>query len=154
MLDIGTKAPEFILPDINKNMVSLNEFRGKKVVLWFFPKANTPGWTVEGKGFREEFKNFKENNYEIIGMSADSPAKQKKFAETQGFQYPMLCDEQRDVLKKYYAWGKKKLYGREYEPQKRISYLIDEEGKILKAYEKVKTKTHAKDVLNDIDELK
>lgn len=86
-------------------------------------------------------------------MSADSPAKQKKFAESQGFQYPMLCDEQKDVLKAYKAWGKKKLYGREYEGIKRISYLIDEKGIILKAYEKVQTKSHAQDVLKDIDEL-
>jgi peroxiredoxin Q/BCP len=86
-------------------------------------------------------------------MSADSPAKQKKFAEKQEFQYPLLCNEQKDILKEYHAWGKKKLYGREYEGIKRISYLIDEEGIILKAYEKVKTKSHAQDVLKDIDEL-
>ena len=86
-------------------------------------------------------------------MSADSPAKQKKFAEKQEFQYPLLCDEEKNVLKSYYAWGKKKLYGREYEGIKRISYLIDEKGIIQKAYEKVKTKSHAQDVLNDIDEL-
>ena len=86
-------------------------------------------------------------------MSADSPAKQKKFAEKQEFQYPLLSDEEKNVLKSYYAWGKKKLYGREYEGIKRISYLIDEKGIIQKAYEKVKTKSHAQDVLSDIEEL-
>lgn len=86
-------------------------------------------------------------------MSADPPVKQKKFAEKQDFQYSLLCDEKKDILKAYYAWGKKKLYGREYEGIKRISYLIDEEGKILKAYEKVKTKSHAQDVLKDIEEM-
>ena len=86
-------------------------------------------------------------------MSADPPVKQKKFAEKQDFQYPLLCDEKKDILKAYHAWGKKKLYGREYEGIKRISYLIDEEGKILKAYEKVKAKSHAQDVLKDIDEM-
>ena len=86
-------------------------------------------------------------------MSADSPTKQKKFAEKQEFQYQMLCDEEKTVLKSYHAWGKKKLYGREYEGINRISYLINEEGIILKAYEKVKAKTHAQDVLNDIEEL-
>ena len=86
-------------------------------------------------------------------MSADSPAKQKKFAEKQEFQFPLLCDEEKNVLKSYYAWGKKKLYGREYEGIKRISYLIDEKGIILKSYEKVKTKSHAQDVLRDIEEL-
>lgn len=86
-------------------------------------------------------------------MSADSPVRQKKFAEKQEFQYLLLCDEEKDVLKTYHAWGKKKLYGREYEGIKRISYLIDEKGIILKAYEKVKTKTHAQDVLGDIEKL-
>ena len=86
-------------------------------------------------------------------MSADAPAKQKKFAEKNNFQYPLLCDESKDVLKAYHAWGIKKMYGREYEGIKRISYLIDEEGTILKAYAKVKTGTHAEDVLSDIEEL-
>ena len=153
MLEVGTKAPDFTLPDINEKMVSLSDFTGKKVVLWFFPKASTPGWTVEGKGFRAEFKKFQEKNYIIIGMSADSPARQKMFAENQDFQYPLLCDEEKNVLKVYHAWGIKKMYGREYEGIKRISYLIDEDGNILKAYEKVKTKSHAQDVLSDIEEL-
>ena len=86
-------------------------------------------------------------------MSADSPAKQKKFAEKHEFQYPLLCDEEKNVLKAYYAWGKKKLYGREYEGIKRISYLIDEKGMILKAYNKVMTKSHAQDILKDINDL-
>ena len=87
-------------------------------------------------------------------MSADSPSKQKKFAEKQEFQYLLLCDEEKNILKTYHAWGNKKLYGREYGGIKRISYLIDEEGTILKTYEKIKTKTHAQDILKDIDELK
>ena len=86
-------------------------------------------------------------------MSADPPAKQKKFAEKNNFQYPLLCDESKNVLKAYHAWGIKKMYGREYEGIKRISYLIDEDGKILKAYSKVKTSSHAVDVLSDIEEL-
>lgn len=106
---------------------------------------------MEGKGFRDEFKKFKAKNYTIIGMSADPPAKQKKFAEKQEFQYPLLCDEEKNVLRAYHAWGKKKLYGREYEGIKRISYLIDEKGVISKIYEKVKTKSHAQDILNDIE---
>jgi peroxiredoxin Q/BCP len=105
---------------------------------------------VEGEGFRDEFKKFKKNNYTIIGMSADKPTIQKKFAEKREFQYQLLCDEEKNVLKAYHAWGKKKLYGREYDGIKRISYLIDEEGMIIKAYEKVKTKTHAQDILKDI----
>ncbi len=153
MLEVGSKAPDFTLPDYNENMVSLSDFKGKKLVLWFFPKASTSGCTLEGQGFRDDFKKFQEQGYAIIGMSADPPAKQKKFAEQQGFQYSLLCDENKEVLKAYHAWGIKKMYGREYEGIKRISYLIDEDGKILKAYEKVKTKSHAVDVLKDIDEF-
>jgi len=107
----------------------------------------------EKAGWFKEFKKFKEKNYIIIGMSADSPVKQKNFAEKYGFQYPLLSDESKEVLKAYHAWGIKKLYGREYEGIMRISYLIDENGKILKAYSKVKTKSHAEDVLSDIENL-
>ena len=153
MLEAGSKAPDFKLPDINEKMVSLSDFKGKKLVLWFFPKASTSGCTLEGQGFRDDFKKFQDKNYAIIGMSADPPAKQKKFAEQQEFQYPLLCDEEKNVLKAYHAWGIKKMYGREYEGVKRISYLIDEDGKILKAYEKVKTKSHAVDVLKDINKF-
>jgi peroxiredoxin Q/BCP len=88
----------------------------------------------------------------IIGMSADPPARQKKFAEKNGFQFPLLCDETKETLKAYHAWGLKKFMGREYEGIHRISYLIDETGKILKAYPKVKTKTHAREVLADLED--
>ena len=150
MLDVGVKAPSFTLPDGDGTEISLDNFRGKKVVLWFFPKANTPGWTTEGKGFRDELQKFEEKNVVIIGMSADSPNKQKKFCEKQGFEFPMLCDESKDTLQAYGVWGKKKFMGREYEGIFRNTYIIDEKGIIKKAYKKVNVKSHAQDILEDL----
>ena len=150
MLDVGVKAPDFTLPDGDGTKISLDNFRGKKVVLWFFPKANTPGWTTEGQGFRDELHKFEERNVVIIGMSADSPNKQKKFCEKQSFEFPMLCDERKDTLKAYGVWGKKKFMGREYEGIFRNTYIIDEKGIIEKFYKKVNVKSHAQDILADI----
>ena len=150
MLDIGVKAPDFTLPDGDGTEISLDKFRGKKVVLWFFPKANTPGWTTEGQGFRDELHKFEERNVVIIGMSADSPNKQKKFCEKQSFEFPMLCDESKETLQAYGVWGKKKFMGREYEGIFRNTYIIDEKGIIEKAYKKVDVKSHAQDILADL----
>ena len=132
------------------NSVSLADFKGTKVVLWFFPKASTPGWIIEGQGFRDEFQKFEENNIQIIGCSADTPIKQKKFCDRQNFQFPVLCDENHDMLKVYGAWGKKKFMGREYMGISRITYIIDEKGIIEKVYEKVSVKSHARDIINNL----
>ena len=153
MLNIGEKAPDFTLLDANNNFVSLKDFSGKKIILWFFPKANTPGWIIEGKGFRSEFQKFEEKNIQIIGCSADSPKKQNKFCDKQKFLYPMLCDEDHTMLESYGVWGIKKFMGREYLGISRITYIISEDGVIEKVYEKVNTKTHALDILNDLKEL-
>jgi len=149
LLKVGDKAPDFTLQNQDENSVSLSDYKNKKVVLWFYPKASTPGWTVEGKGFRDEFQNFENNNIQIIGCSADSPAKQKKFAEKRGFPYLLLSDESRDVLKAYGVWGKKKFMGREYMGISRVTYIIDGNGTIEKVYDKVSVKSHARDILND-----
>ena len=148
MLKVGNKAPDFNLKDQNGDKVSLSNFLGQKVVIWFYPKASTPGWTIEGQGFRDEFNSFKKLNIQILGVSADPIEKQKSFAEKQDFNYPLLSDENHAMLKTYEAWGLKKFMGREYEGIFRISYLIDENGIIEKVFEKVKTKTHANDILN------
>ena len=147
MLNIGDKAPEFTLLDGDENTVSLSDFKGQKVVLWFFPRASTPGWTNEGQGFRDEFQKFKDKNIVVLGMSADSTKKQKTFCEKQSFPFPLLSDEETNVLKAYDAWGLKKMYGREYEGIFRITYVIDEDGNIINAYSKVSVKTHALDIL-------
>ena len=151
LLKQGDKAPNFSLPDADGGTVSLEDFKNQKVVLWFFPKASTPGWTVEGQGFRDEFDKFKSNNIAIIGCSADPPSKQKKFCDKQKFPYPMLCDESHSMLEDYKVWGLKKFMGREYMGISRVTYIISEDGLIEKIYEKVATKSHAKDILEDLE---
>ena len=151
MLKIGDKAPDFTLLDGDENSVSLSDFKGQRVVLWFFPRASTPGCRNEGQGFRDEFKKFKDKNIAVIGMSADSTKKQKNFCEKQSFPFLLLSDESTNVLKAYDAWGLKKMYGREYEGIYRITYVIDEDGTIINSYSKVSVKTHALDVLQDLD---
>ena len=150
MLKIGDKAPNFTTQDAEGNSISLTDFLGKKMVLWFFPKASTPGWIIEGQGFRDEFQKFEEKNIQVIGCSADSPKKQKKFCNKQSFQYPILCDESHEMLEAYGVWGKKKFMGREYMGISRITYIIDEHGIIENVYEKGKVKSHAGDILNDL----
>ena len=105
---------------------------------------------MEGKGFRDESKNFEKKNTAIIGCSADPPSKQKKFCDKQNFSYPMLCDESHKMLEAYGVWGLKKFMGREYMGISRVTYIISEDGVIQKIYEKVKTMSHAKDVLEDL----
>ena len=148
-LKIGDKAPNFNIKNYNNKQVTLNDFKNSQFVLWFFPKANTPGWTIQGCGFRDEFKKFEKKNIKIIGVSADSPKAQKNFVEKYNFPYEILCDESKEMLKSYKAWGLKKFMGKEYEGIHRISYLI-KDGIIQYVFNKVKTKTHALDVLNEI----
>ena len=150
MLEKGTSAPDFKLDDQDGNPVSLADFKGKKILLWFYPKASTPGCTIEGQEFRDEFQKFQEKNTVILGMSADSVKSQKNFCEKQNFPFSLVSDPEKNTIRKYEAIGLKKMYGREYEGIFRISYLIDENGLIQKTYGKVKPKEHAKEVLEDL----
>ena len=147
-LNIGDKAPDFELLNYDNKLINSSSLKGKQHIIWFFPKANTPGWTVQGCGFRDEFKKFEQKNIEIIGVSADPVSKQEKFVEKYNFPYLMLCDESKEMLKSYKAWGMKKFMGKEYEGIHRISYLI-KDGIIQYVFDQVKTKTHAMDVLNE-----
>jgi len=151
MLKEGSKAPGFNLDDQDGNSVSLSDFEGQKVLLWFYPKASTPGWTIEGQELRDEFQNFKDNNTVILGMSADSVKAQKNFCTKQEFPFSLLSDPDKTTIRAYEAIGLKKMYGREYEGIFRVSYLIDEKGVVEKAYEKVKPKEHALEVLADLN---
>ena len=150
MLKIGQKAPEFSLPNQDDTVISLKDFKGQKLLIWFFPRASTSGCTKEGIGFNELIKNFNKQNISILGVSKDSVKAQKNFCTKNEFKFDILSDTELSVLKKYKAWGLKKMYGREYEGILRISYLIDENGMIEQAYSKVKTATHACDVLESI----
>ena len=150
MIKEGTKAPDFTLEDQDSLPVSLNSFEGQKVLLWFYPKASTPGWTIEGQELRDEFQNFQKKNTIILGISADSVTRQKNFCTKHEFPYQLLSDPDKETIRAYKAIGMKKMYGKEYEGILRISYLIDESGMIEKAYPKVKPKEHAQHVLSDL----
>ena len=151
MLLEGTKAPDFTLEDQDGNSISLSDFAGQNILLWFYPKASTPGWTTEGQELRDEFQNFQDKNTIILGMSADSVKSQTNFCEKQNFPFSLVSDPDKSTIRKYEAIGMKKMYGREYEGIFRISYLINTDGIIQKVYGKVKPKDHAKEVLNDLD---
>ena len=153
MLNTGVKAPDFSLEDQNGELVSLKDFEGQKVLIWFYPKASTPGWTIEGQKLRDEFENFKDKNTVILGVSADSVKSQNNFCNKQNFPFQLLSDIGKSMIRAYKAIGIKKMYGREYEGIFRISYLIDEKGLIEKVYAKVKPKEHAAEVLSDISRL-
>ena len=150
MLKIGDKSPDFKLPDQDENFVSLSDFNGKKIVLWFYPKASTPGWTIEGQGFRDELNLFKDQGIQVFGVSADSVKKQKNFHTKQKFNFDLLSDESHDMLKNYGVWSLKKFMGREYMGILRVTYIINQNGMIEQVYDTVNTKTHAQDILNDL----
>ena len=141
MLDVGTPAPDFSVQDHHGKTVSLQDFRGKKVVIWFYPKADTPGCTMEGKGFRDDYKNFEDKNSVILGVSLDGLAENKAFAEKYSFPFQLLCDVNREIALAYHA-----VQSAQDGYASRISYVIDEAGKILEAIEKVDTSSHSSDL--------
>ena len=148
MLNIGDMAPDFTLSDQNGKEVSLRSFLTNKVLIWFYPKASTPGCTAEGCSLRDEFTELTEANVKILGISKDTVKRQLNFATKQNYPYQLLADTEGVVVQAYGVWGPKKFMGREYEGIHRKSFLIDEEGKIMHIFEKVKTKTHGQDVLD------
>ncbi len=145
MLEKGTKAPNFSVKDHNGNTVSLTDFSGKKIVLWFYPKADTPGCTVEGKGFRDDYEKFTEKHTVILGVSLDNETDNKAFAEKFNFPYPLLCDVNHEIALAYKA-----VKGSQDEYASRISYVIDESGNILEAISQVDTKTHSGDLCSRV----
>ena len=150
MLKSGDMAPEFSLLDHDGSTVALSDFRGQKVLVWFYPKASTPGCTAEGCSLRDHTSELQARGVVILGISKDSVARQKKFATKHDFPYLLLSDESGQTVEAFGAWGPKKFMGREYEGILRSSFLIDEKGMVEKVYSKVKTKTHGSDVLADL----
>ena len=147
MLEIGDTAPDFTLLDQNGKSVTLNSFLSSKVLIWFYPKASTPGCTAEGCSLRDDFEELTNANIKILGISMDSVKRQLNFSTKQKYPYQLLADTEGEVVRAYGVWGPKKFMGKEYDGIHRKSFLIDEEGKILHIFHKVKTKTHGKDVL-------
>ena len=151
MLEIGTKAPDFTLPDQNGNMHSLSEYRGKKVILYFYPKDNTPGCTKQACGFAERFPQFTEKGAVVLGISKDSVASHKKFEEKYGLPFTLLADPELVAIQAYDVWQEKKNYGKTYMGVVRTTYLIDENGKIVKAFDKVKAADNPEQMLGELD---
>jgi len=147
MLEIGMKAPDFTLPDKDGNAVSLANFRGKKVVLYFYPKDNTPGCTRQACSFAMNYSNFEEKNVIVIGISKDSVASHLKFAEKYDLPFVLLSDPDLQAIQAYGVWQEKKLYGKVSMGVVRSTYLIDENGIIEKVMPKVKPDTNAEDIL-------
>lgn len=146
-LKIGDKAPAFTSKDQNGNSISLGDFKGKKLVLFFYPKANTPGCTVEACNLRDNYDRFKALGYEILGVSADDEKKQSKFRDKFKFPYPLLADIDRNVINAFEVWGPKKFMGRTYDGIHRTTFVIDEEGIIEDVILNVNTMTHTSQIL-------
>jgi len=147
MLEEGKKAPDFKLKNQNGKTISLNDFKGKNVVLYFYPKDDTSGCTAEACSFRDDFPKFEKTDAVILGVSPDSVESHKKFEKKYNLNFDLLSDENKVVLEKYDVWKEKNMYGRKYMGVVRTTYIIDPDGKIKKIFNKVKVNGHNKEVL-------
>ena len=152
MLEIGTKAPDFTLPDQNGDMRSLSDYRGKKVILYFYSKDMTSGCTKQACGFGELYPQFLEKNAVILGMSKDTAASHKRFEEKYGLPFTLLSDAEKSVIMAYDVWKEKKLYGKASMGVVRTTYLIDENGVIINAHEKVSASENPAQMLKELDD--
>lgn len=146
-LKIGDKAPDFSGTDQNGLTVELKDFIGKKVVLFFYPKASTPGCTAEACDLQNNIDRFTANNYQVIGVSADSQKRQLNFAEKNNLKYPLIADEDKIIINAYGVWGPKKFMGKEFDGIHRTTFVINEDGFIEDVIFKVKTKEHTTQIL-------
>jgi len=146
-LQKGDKAPQFSAKDQDGNSHSLSDYKGKKLVVFFYPKANTPTCTVEACNMRDNFERFKANNYELLGVSADSAKSQTNFKKKFDLPFPLLADEDKSVIEAFGVWGPKKFMGREFDGIHRFTFVIDENGIIEEVITDVKSKVHADQIL-------
>lgn len=149
-IEIGAEAPDFTLPSTDGGVVTLSSLRGKRVVLYCYPKDLTPGCTVEAHEFSELAKKFQKANTLVFGVSADSIARHQKFIEKEGITFPLLADEEQVMLQAYGVWVEKSMYGKKYMGIERSTFVIDAEGKFEQIYLKVKPEGHAVCVLGDL----
>jgi peroxiredoxin Q/BCP len=152
-LEVGDKAPAFKLKNQDGELISLSDLKEKPVVLYFYPKDDTPGCTKEACNFRDEFPKFGKMKAEIIGISADSVESHKKFAEKYKLPFNLLSDEKKEVIEKYGVWQQKSMYGKKYMGIVRTTFIIDASGKIRKIFPKVKVDEHNKEVMEALKEL-
>ncbi len=144
----GDKVPNFSVFDQDGNKVSLTDYKGKKLIVFFYPKANTPGCTAEACNLSDNYKTLQDEGYELLGVSADSQKKQSNFKTKFNFPFPLLADEDKEVIQAFGVWGLKKFMGREYDGIHRKTFLVDENGVVAHVIDKVKTKDHAAQILS------
>lgn len=142
----GQKAPDFRGTDQNGNIVKLEDYKGKKLILYFYPKDNTPGCTKEACSFRDNYNDMTSKGFDVVGISADSESSHKKFTEKFSIPFPLIADTERTILEAYGAFGEKKLYGKTFLGIKRTTFIIDEEGIVEKVIKKVDTKDSASQI--------
>jgi len=147
MLKSGDKSPDFIGKDQDGNEIKLSDFKGKRLVLYFYPKDNTPGCTAEACDLRDNYQRFESAGYKIVGVSKDTEKAHKGFIEKFNLPFPLISDTEATILKTYESWGRKKFMGREFDGILRKTFVIDENGIILDIVEKVDTKAHTKQLL-------
>ena len=146
-LKVGDKVPGFSAADQDGNTVNLSDYQGKKLIGFFYPKASTPGCTAEACNLRDNYQELKKQGYELLGVSADSQKRQANFKNKYDFPFPLLADEDHNVINTFGVWGPKKFMGREYDGIHRKTFVIDENGVVVKVIDKVKTKDHAAQLL-------
>jgi thioredoxin-dependent peroxiredoxin len=147
LLAVGTPAPEFTTTDQDGKKRSLSDFKGKKVILYFYPKDNTPGCTKEACAFRDHFAEFRQLGVEILGVSVDHEKSHKSFVQKYDLPFTLLTDTEKRLVEAYGVWGEKNLYGKKYQGTSRVTYLIDEAGKIAAVFPKVRPDKHAEEIL-------
>jgi peroxiredoxin Q/BCP len=146
-LKVGDKAPDFQGLDQNGNTVQLSDYKGKKLVLFFYPKASTPGCTMEACNLRDNYQTFLAKGYDVLGVSADSAKRQQNFISKNELPFPLLADEDKSVINAFGVWGPKKFMGREFDGIHRATFVINEQGFLEEVITKVKTKEHAEQIL-------
>ncbi|TMM57031.1 thioredoxin-dependent thiol peroxidase [Maribacter algarum] len=147
-LKVGDTVPTFSATDQDGNTINLSDYSGKKLIVFFYPKANTPGCTVEACNLRDNYAELQAQGYELLGVSADSEKRQANFRNKFEFPFPLLADEDHTVINTFGVWGPKKFMGREYDGIHRMTFVINEKGIVSKVIEKVKTKDHAAQLLD------
>lgn len=152
MLKAGDKAPTFKGLNQDEKEISLSDFKGKKVILYFYPKDNTPGCTAESCNLSENYDDLTSKGFEVIGVSPDGIASHQRFIAKHNLQFNLIADTEKVILEQYDAWGMKKLYGKEYMGVLRKTFIIDEDGVIIKIFEKVNTKDHTNQILNELNQ--